>query len=349
VSDLFDEMQRAVHRLGETMQVPINLPLDDDGNLDRKCPHNQCGASFKVMFDDWKVKVGDNVHCPICGCVRDSTEWHTLEQTAFIERESLAVLQERVNTALAHAVRQTTSVTYGGLVRMALSFRPEAPIVTIPIEAARAMQLKCVCDKCGCRYAAVGFAFFCPACGYESVVIRIGAMFDGVRKAIHVLEQTRAHMTAAVGEDVARDMIRSIREDKIVSMVGLFQHFAECLYKSFPSAGAQPPKNVFQRLNDGSERWATRTGNGFGSMLQSAEYQRLKLHFQRRHLFAHRHGVVDQEYISKSGDTSFSIGQRLVVTDADVLDMCDILSRLCKGMQASAAAGAPVLSSPPFP
>ena len=334
MSDIFDEMQKGVRRLSRKMDVPINLPLDDDGYLDRTCPHPNCRAAFKVLFVDWEAKVGADAHCPICGHVRKSSEWHTAEQKKSVERQALAAMQKKVDAALAEAARRTRPVTYGGLVHMALSFKPGAPIVTIPIAAAKAMQLKCVCEKCGCRYASVGFAFFCPACGDESVVSRIAESFDAVRENIEALPQIRAHLAATVGEDVAMDTERAFVEDKIVSMAGLFQRFADCLYRSI-SAARPPPKNVFQRLDEGSELWAAATGTNFSSILQPAEYQRMKVYFQRRHLLAHCNGIVDLAYLQKSGDTTFSSDQRLVVSKADVLDMCNILSRLCSGMRAS--------------
>ena len=65
---MFDEIMRELRRLEKPVSVPIDMPLDDKGYYDRKCPHSECGADFKVLFDDWKEKVPDEFGvCPKCG------------------------------------------------------------------------------------------------------------------------------------------------------------------------------------------------------------------------------------------------------------------------------------------
>ena len=38
------------------------------------------------------------------------------------------------------------------------------------------------------------------------------------------------------------------------------------------------------------------------------------------------------EYIDKSGDTSYTVGQRLVIREASVLKLADLLSKLANGL-----------------
>jgi len=60
---------------------------------------------------------------------------------------------------------------------------------------------------------------------------------------------------------------------------------------------------------------------------------RLRRMFQQRHLLAHREGVVDQDYIDRSGDTSYRVGQRLVVRDDAVLAFANDLEQLSIGLK----------------
>lgn len=59
----------------------------------------------------------------------------------------------------------------------------------------------------------------------------------------------------------------------------------------------------------------------------------MRLLFQRRHVLSHRQGLVDQTYIDRSGDTTYAVGQRLVVRDADVLELADLLGKLAAGLK----------------
>ena len=67
---MFDNILRELKKIeqnGSKMSVPIQIPADNDGCLDRRCPSDVCHADFKVLMEDWKHKVTDTqVFCPIC-------------------------------------------------------------------------------------------------------------------------------------------------------------------------------------------------------------------------------------------------------------------------------------------
>ena len=56
------------------------------------------------------------------------------------------------------------------------------------------------------------------------------------------------------------------------------------------------------------------------------------LFFQRRHILEHNAGIVDGRYIEKSGDTSYSVGQRLVLKKNEVRELLAIVRKLCNGL-----------------
>jgi plasmid maintenance system antidote protein VapI len=57
--------------------------------------------------------------------------------------------------------------------------------------------------------------------------------------------------------------------------------------------------------------------------------------FQQRHLLAHTGGIVDQDYITRSGDSSYAVGQRIVVRENAVRELLTILRKLTDGMSQS--------------
>ena len=42
----------------------------------------------------------------------------------------------------------------------------------------------------------------------------------------------------------------------------------------------------------------------------------------------HNNGMIDQIYLNKSGDTSYSLGQRIIIKEADAHSLLDILRKL---------------------
>ena len=61
----------------------------------------------------------------------------------------------------------------------------------------------------------------------------------------------------------------------------------------------------------------------------------------QRHLLAHREGLVDQEYIDKSQDTTYRPGQKLIIREAAVLRLAGLVERLAAELKALVAAAMP--------
>lgn len=87
---MFDDLYRALDRISGTQRVPIQMPLDDDGYYDRRCPAPECKARYKVLFDDWRDKVPDERSwCAICGHTADPPDYNTPEQDEYIRDHAL--------------------------------------------------------------------------------------------------------------------------------------------------------------------------------------------------------------------------------------------------------------------
>ena len=94
----------------------------------------------------------------------------------------------------------------------------------------------------------------------------------------------------------------------------------------------RPARNAFQNLSEGSELWRLAFGKEYSDHLGSGGLGVLTRIFQQRHLLAHRQGLVDEDYIKRSGDTSYRIGQRLVVREAAVREGLALVGKLAAGI-----------------
>ena len=56
--------------------------------------------------------------------------------------------------------------------------------------------------------------------------------------------------------------------------------------------------------------------------------------FQKRHVIAHKLGVIDQDYVTKTGDTRAVVGRRSFVDDGEVKELVRIVKKLAPGMVA---------------
>ncbi len=328
---MFDKLLRELNRLEGGVPVPIKIPLDDDGQLDRLCPSEECQAEFKVLFDDWEHKVRDEgAYCPLCRHEAKASEWNTPGQWRYIRQTGLAYLERTVRTALTEDSQRFNAMQpRGGFIQLSMSYQPGHPVIVIPPNAADCLRQHFTCESCGCRYSSLGAAFFCPACGHNSAKTTFAAAVETVRASVASLAAIMAAVKAGADDDVAANTARHILENGLVKLVASFQRYAEARFHSLPNAGTfTVRKNLFQNIGESSTLWRSATGKGYEDFLDSPSLAALKVFFQQRHLLAHREGIVDQEYIDKTQDTTYRVGQKLIIKDSAVNRLADLVECL---------------------
>jgi hypothetical protein len=115
------------------------------------------------------------------------------------------------------------------------------------------MELEIACEKCTCRFAVIGSAYFCPACGHSSV----DRMFDDSLRKIRAkkdnVDVVRDAIAASAGRDEAELMCRSLIESCLQDGVTAFQRCCEGLYASTGPATPAPMKESL--IYPGRPRW----------------------------------------------------------------------------------------------
>lgn len=337
---VFDEFTRELRglKLDQGVQIPIDMPLDDNGYFDRECPHSECGASFKVLFDDWRDKVpGAAAFCPKCGVRDDPTQFNTEPQSRYIQEVATAYATEQLNQAFKRAARRTKPKKLSaGLfdVQMSVSYYAGPTPVVLPSSAHEVLRQDFQCDPCGCRYSTIGAGYFCPTCGHNSAAQDFDQTIDTTLKAIDSLEEIKLALTDKYDLDIATNVKQQILEDQIENLVTAFQRASEALFSELHNASSfNFDKNIFQRLGDGSDLWCRATNKNYEHHLSTSELEEMATMFERRHKLSHREGMVDQGYVDKSGDSSYQVGQRLVIREVHVRRLSDLVRKLVDGLR----------------
>lgn len=341
---MFDKLLKELKKLEHGVKVPIQVPLDANGEMDRCCPSEDCHAEFKVIFDDWKDKVRDEVvYCPICRNEAASTEWNTEAQQEHIQRTAMAHLKNVVNRAMKEDARSFNArQPRGGLISMSMSVKPGSPTLLIPPKAADEMRQRFTCESCGCRYSSVGAAFFCPACGHNSAPTTFAAAVDSVRASVANLSAIKNAVESAADKDTAADTIRQILENGLVKLVASFQRFAEATFQPLAAISAvKVRRNLFQNLGESTTVWRSATGRGYEDFLSPSELDELTVFFQQRHLLSHCEGIVDRDYLDRCSDRTYSIGQRIVVKENAVVRLAALVRKLADGLASTGRSSGP--------
>ncbi len=320
---------RELHKLERTQTIPIDVPLDGDGYFDRLCPSPECSTGFKVLLTDWRDKGPDEqAFCAICGYPAKPLMFTTPEQQEYFNAHGIRHVQGQLDSAFRRATPRTQKV---GFVQMRLTYKPSAPVLVVPYEATAVLSQQSDCERCGCRYASLGAAFFCPACGHNSALTTFQASVETVRKTMHLAGRLPELMD---DRDDAADLARHLAEDSLVRLWTAFQRFAEAVYE--PHVEYEKPKrNAFQNLEVSDRLWRAAIQRTYSDMLTDDEHRGLVKFVQQRHVRVHPDGLIDQDYIDKSGDHAYRVGQRLVVKPSAVLRLAEIVVKLSTALRAA--------------
>lgn len=326
---MFDELIRELGRL-EGQQVSVPIPADEEGFLDRECPSDACLSQFKVHEDDWRDKVRDEeVFCPFCRHAADSKKWFTQEQVDHAKQAAIAQVRRNISGAMRRdAQRWNQRQPRGSFLRITMQVNDRPTPVLLPLAGAEPMRLKIKCPACSCRYAVIGAAFFCPACGHNAADMMFDQSVAAIRNALNALATVRA---AIPDRDTAETTVRLIVENGLQNAVTTFQRYAEVLYARY-QLQPQPRRNAFQNLGEGSELWRAATGKRYSDYLDNREISALARLFQQRHLLAHTQGLVDADYVARSGDTAYQVGQRLIIREGSVRECLALIEKLTSAM-----------------
>lgn len=316
------------------MEIPIKIQSDEKGYYDRECPNEDCLYTFKVYMEDWEKKVSDEeVHCPMCGWVDTSDKWWTQEQLDEMEKiaasYALNYIEGELDKAFGNLARSTRNNKF-----IKITYKPSrrTTFINNPIGQREEWETEITCEKCGTRYSVIGSAFFCPCCGHNSAISAFNDSMESIHKMLDSLADMRELLTGKYEKDSAETMYRSLLENSIGTMVSAFQKFACSKYEELSNKAARV--NDFQIVEKGSQLIFEASGKNYGDWLSEDELARMNTMFQRRHLIEHNGGMIDQKYIEKSGDTAYSIGQRIIIKECDAYSLLEILTKLGKGLQA---------------
>jgi hypothetical protein len=284
-----------LERLGN--RISISIPHDEEGYIGRECPVKTCLGYFKIM-PGTGVKGPAPCHCPYCG--------HTGPQNTFFT-------PEQIEYAKSVAVRTITDAFHEDLKALEFDYKPSGAFgiglsmkVTRsgshPISYFREKQLetKVVCNKCTLKFAIYGVFGWCPDCGIHNSLQILGKNLELAKKELA--------LAATVDADLAEHLIGDALENVISAFDGFGREIC-----SERSADIH-----FQNLAAARRRVQEAFGFDFADTLSAESWAAACRAFQKRHLLAHKMGVIDAEYIEKANDATAIEGRRVRVTQEEV-------------------------------
>jgi hypothetical protein len=171
-----------------------------------------------------------------------------------------------------------------------------------PIQYYREKELETevVCDNCTLRYAIYGVFAWCPDCGIHNSVQILMKNLELAKKEI------------ALAESVDKEMADHLIGDALENVVSAFDGFGReiCMRKR--------AEIRFQNLAGARRRVRESFGFDFADELDAAAWNYLGRIFLKRHLLAHKMGVIDADYVQKANDSEAVAGRKIRVSYEEV-------------------------------
>jgi hypothetical protein len=301
--------------------ISVIIPPDSDGFTGRECPNLDCEGYFKIEFGTGLE--GDSLpcNCPYCGHSGPHDNFWTPAQIEYaqsvaIRKISDAIFKDLKSLEFDSKPRGTFGI---GLSMKVKRGRP------IPIRSYREEKLETtvICDGCTLRYAIYGVFALCPDCaGHNSYQI-LTKNLELARKQICL---------AGTLED---EMSRHLIEDALENAVSTFDGFGReiCRVKALQSSDPPKAEKVsFQNIAKARQKVIDLFNLDFAATLDAQKWDLLFQAFMKRHVLAHRMGVVDQKYIDITGDSVAIVGRKIPITSEQVAQVLGLVSEIGKNL-----------------
>lgn len=298
--------------MGDTIQVSVKIPLDDDGMMGRECP--ECKKYFKL-----KPGTGlptDHCHCPYCDYEGKSNTFWTPDQLEYAKSVGLnQVFRSHIKPSLdrlTDSFKELERSSRNSLIKFTVKSSGHDHFFPIKYYREGELETKLECDSCGLVFSIYGVFARCPDCNELNAFL----IFD---KSIEVTErQFEIFTKPEIPTELKTQSLSSI----LSSCVSAFDGLGKELRKRKPTLYPDRPKNLFQNLHALNEHL-----NNLISDKHSNYPQLLKM-FQVRHLYEHNMGVVDEDFIKKLPQYSSSLGRKFMLDERELKDFIDSVKEL---------------------
>jgi hypothetical protein len=300
--------------------IPVSIPADEDGLTGRECPNSDCSGYFKLQFGTGlKPKENEELpcHCPYCGHTAGHDHFWTQEQIRYIRSVGLNYVSNELFKNLKKV--EFDSRPRGGVgigLRLKVKGRPH------PLYYYREKQLETVvtCDLCTLRYAIYGKFAWCPDCGKHNSPQILAKNLQLVEKEL---------ILAAEIADL--ELSEHLIGDALENVVSAFDGFGREICRMHASAASNPSKaqNVsFQNLKGAQRQIQNLFGIDLAASMSQTEWAFTSRCFQKRHVVAHKLGIVDAEYLRATNDSHAIVGRKIALTTDEVRDIVDLIRKL---------------------
>lgn len=299
----------------------VLIVTDQRSMWGRKCPH------CKQYWRAGTPGLAEVTVCPYCGKYSRAFECLSDAQRAYVD--ACCILYERILTEEKDGYYEISAREL-----LAQAMASEDGVTPAPPEffMEKQRQTRFTCDSCANATDVLGRFAYCSSCGTRNDAALLRHDLDGLRTGI----LAGASPTTALKEAVdAFDAVGRNLARQLTSLVPMTK-----------SRRARWDRVNFQQLEATARILKSDFDIDIFDGISDSDRNAAALRFHRRHLYAHRGGVVDQQYIDDSGDRTVQVGLLIQETRETVLPLLSQVSKLTENLVRGFHSVIPVQDTP---
>lgn len=290
------------------MKISVTIQPDADGFMGRECP--SCERYFKIKGGTG-IPGLTTCRCPYCNQLGPQDHFWTKAQIAYARSVALNKVSSQLLSSLKTMERRPDPRAL-----VSIGIKVKGSPTPIAYYAENELEERVACSACGLEYTIYGAFGYCPDCGVHNSAQIADANFDLVLKTLDLAENA--------GADIQAKLVENALEDAVSCFDGFGREHCALL----------PYKISFQNIDSARERLQRENGFDLSAGLDAAAWKFVAVQFQRRHLLAHKMGVIDAEYVSKTGCSPDLVGRKVPVSENDVRTLVAHLRSLAHALHA---------------
>jgi hypothetical protein len=303
-----------VKSLGNSIKIPIKP--DEEGYIGRECPNPECEGYFKITPGTGLHNI-TSCYCPYCGHFAEQKSFWTKDQIEYVKSYALSKIMDAVRKDMKELEFDIKPKGPFGI-GFSMKFKEGSPV---PVRCYREKELetKIICDNCTLSYAIYGVFAFCPDCGTHN------------SKQILYKNLELAEKEIALALNLEMELSDHLIADALENAVSSFDGFGRETCKTHASISSNPDKakkmsfqNLFRARQRVQELFCFDLALGF----EPKDWDFALRCFQKRHLLAHKMGVIDEEYVIATNDPEAVVGRKVSIKPEEVISLIEVLKKL---------------------
>lgn len=281
------------------MEFSISLKTDEDGLTGMECP--KCEKYFKIKFGTG-LPTATECHCPYCNHIAPQNQFFTKDQIEYAKSVAVNKIISELHKSLKKLEMKPKRNSF-----ISIGITVKGRPTSITYYSEKDLEEKLKCNNCTLEYAIYGTFGYCPDCGIHNSLQILNKNFDLILKILSL----------STSQEI--EVVNKLIENSLENIISCFDGFGrEYLSKMNCDISMQNIKNTRQKIIEIFKIDIFKN-------LDENKIQFIIEQFQKRHLFAHKMGVADEEYIKKTGLSSSIIGKKITTTEEEIKELILLL------------------------